>query len=100
MSLYGSVPLVQSIGVNGSFGFFWMNAAETWVDVEKVSGGGDSMVGSLLNSVFNSGGSDYIDTHWMSGTVSIILIFPYKLSYIRVCISVCPIYYPLLFTGI
>lgn len=69
MSLYGAVPLVYSLGVNGSNGFFWMNAAETWVDVEKVSGGGDSVVGSLLNSVFNSGGSDYIDTHWVSGNI-------------------------------
>ena len=70
MALYGSVPLVQSIGVNGTNGFFWMNAAETWVDVEKVSGGGDSVVGSLFNSVFNSGSSDYIDTHWISGTLN------------------------------
>ena len=68
MALYGAVPLVQSIGSNGSSGFFWMNAAETWVDVEKVTGGGESMVGSILNKVFNSGGSAYIDTHWMSGS--------------------------------
>ena len=74
MSLYGAVPLVHSLGINGSSGFFWMNAAETWVDVEKVSGGGDSVVGSLLNSVFNSRGSDYIDTHWVSGKILILCI--------------------------
>ncbi|XP_031625087.1 neutral alpha-glucosidase AB-like isoform X1 [Contarinia nasturtii] len=33
MALYGSVPVIYGHGTKGTAGVFWMNAAETWVDI-------------------------------------------------------------------
>ncbi|XP_031633409.1 neutral alpha-glucosidase AB-like [Contarinia nasturtii] len=35
MALYGSVPIIYGHGINGTVGVFWMNSAETWVDIHK-----------------------------------------------------------------
>lgn len=37
MSLYGAVPMVISHGVNSTNGVFWLNSAETWVDITTSS---------------------------------------------------------------
>jgi alpha 1,3-glucosidase len=38
MSLYGSVPVLHAQGANGAASVFWLNAAETWIDIERVEG--------------------------------------------------------------
>ena len=35
MALYASIPYVMSHNAKRSSGVFWLNAAETWVDVRK-----------------------------------------------------------------
>lgn len=35
MTLYGSIPLMQAHRKDSTVGVFWLNAAETWVDITK-----------------------------------------------------------------
>lgn len=35
MTLYGTIPYMQAHRKNSSVAVFWLNAAETWVDIEK-----------------------------------------------------------------
>ena len=35
MTLYGAIPLMYAHRKRSSVGVFWMNAAETWIDIEK-----------------------------------------------------------------
>lgn len=35
MTLYGAIPLMQAHKKNSTVGVFWLNAAETWVDIVK-----------------------------------------------------------------
>ena len=35
MALYGHVPFMMAHSSNHSAGMFWLNSAETWIDVEK-----------------------------------------------------------------
>lgn len=35
MTLYGSIPFMQAHRKDSSVGIFWLNAAETWVDITK-----------------------------------------------------------------
>ncbi|ORY06296.1 hypothetical protein K493DRAFT_252011 [Basidiobolus meristosporus CBS 931.73] len=37
MALYGSIPFMMAHGKDRTVGVFWMNAAETWIDIEKES---------------------------------------------------------------
>ncbi|KAJ2357628.1 hypothetical protein GGF43_001344 [Coemansia sp. RSA 2618] len=53
MALYGSVPLMLAHSADATSGVLWLNAAETWVDVEHVRGG-----------LFRRGAA--VDTHWIS----------------------------------
>lgn len=49
MALYGSVPLIVAHSAQRTSGIFWLNAAETWVDISSNTAG---KVGP--NSVFFS----------------------------------------------
>ena len=59
MSLYGAIPLMQAHRKGSTVGVFWLNSAETWIDIGKAK----SSVGSL-----GVGGSGKMDTktHWIS----------------------------------
>src|SRR5271156_3381051 len=35
MSLYGSIPFMQAHRKDSTVGVFWLNAAETWIDIIK-----------------------------------------------------------------
>jgi len=35
MALYGSIPVMLAHSVAQTVGVFWMNAAETWVDISS-----------------------------------------------------------------
>ena len=56
MALYGSIPLIHAHGKSGSAGVFWINSAETWVDITK----------DKKNILSFSTGKTNMHTHWMS----------------------------------
>ena len=39
MTLYGSIPFMQAHKSNSTAGVFWLNGAETWIDIEKSRAG-------------------------------------------------------------
>jgi alpha 1,3-glucosidase len=39
MALYGAIPYMQAHRAGSSVGVFWLNGAETWIDVEKKAPG-------------------------------------------------------------
>ncbi|KIW57882.1 hypothetical protein PV05_02438 [Exophiala xenobiotica] len=60
MTLYGSIPFLQAHRTDSTVGIFWLNAAETWVDITKSTHGGNPLTLGL------SGGVVDTHTHWMS----------------------------------
>lgn len=48
MALYGSVPLIVAHNAQRTSGIFWLNAAETWVDISSNTAG---KVGLCYNCV-------------------------------------------------
>lgn len=61
MTLYGSIPFMQAHRKDSTVGVFWLNVAETWVDIVK---GKQSM-----NPLSISKGSKMTtQTHWISET--------------------------------
>ncbi|KAL2040702.1 hypothetical protein N7G274_006681 [Stereocaulon virgatum] len=59
MTLYGSIPFMQAHRGDSTVGVFWLNAAETWVDIVK------RKVSSNPLSLGIGGTSD-TETHWFS----------------------------------
>ncbi|CAF1072528.1 unnamed protein product, partial [Didymodactylos carnosus] len=68
MALYGSVPYILAHNEQASVGFFWLNAAEGWVDISN-----DKLnTKNLLSTIKNFFGSTKVQnevpeitTHWM-----------------------------------
>ncbi|CCC10772.1 hypothetical protein SMACR_04391 [Sordaria macrospora] len=61
MTLYGSIPFLQAHRKDSSVGIFWLNAAETWVDITKEKESKNPLalgIGSKTNT----------NTHWISET--------------------------------
>ena len=61
MALYAAIPFMMGHNKDKTVGIFWLNAAETWIDVKKSTSG---VLGSLSNMVSSS--KPRTDTHWMS----------------------------------
>uniref|UniRef100_A0A672URV7 Glucosidase II alpha subunit n=1 Tax=Strigops habroptila TaxID=2489341 RepID=A0A672URV7_STRHB len=61
MALYGSVPLLLAHSARRTLGIFWLNAAETWVDISSNTGGGET---------------PQTDVRWMSesGVIDVFLL--------------------------
>lgn len=59
MTLYGAIPFMQAHRKGSSVGVFWLNAAETWVDIVKSKGKTNP-----LN--LGPGSKTSTDTHWIS----------------------------------
>lgn len=59
MTLYGSIPFMQAQRKDSTVGIFWLNAAETWVDIKK-----DSTAQKAPGFMGNSWSDTY--THWFS----------------------------------
>lgn len=62
MTLYGSIPFMQAHKKDSTVGVFWLNAAETWVDIVKSKHGANPLTLGL------SGGVVDTHTHWISET--------------------------------
>lgn len=56
MAMYGSIPFMQAHKAGGSAGVFWMNAADTYIDIVKTKSDNDKFL-NLLQST---------QTHWIS----------------------------------
>lgn len=56
MAMYGSIPFMQAHKVGGSAGIFWMNAADTYVDIIKTQSANDKFLNALQST----------QTHWIS----------------------------------
>ncbi|KAK3988617.1 2 subunit alpha glucosidase [Cladorrhinum sp. PSN332] len=59
MTLYGAIPFLQAHRKGSSVGVFWLNAAETWVDVVKAKDSKNPLALGL-------GSKTTTRTHWMS----------------------------------
>lgn len=59
MTLYGSIPFMQAQKKDSTVGVFWLNAAETWIDVTKSTSLANPLsLGTLSQTTTN--------THWIS----------------------------------
>ncbi|ORY79023.1 glycosyl hydrolases family 31-domain-containing protein [Protomyces lactucae-debilis] len=56
MALYGSIPFMQAHKLGSDVGIFWLNGAETWIDIQKTSN----------NPLSFSKQSQSTQTHWVS----------------------------------
>lgn len=59
MTLYGSIPFMQAHRKDSTVGVFWLNAAETWVDIVKSTASANPL--SL-----GVGGKTTTQSHWFS----------------------------------
>lgn len=62
MALYGSVPMMVAHSVDSTVGLLWLNAAETWIDIESSESG----VVGLLSNLVSGDQAKSRQTHWMS----------------------------------
>ncbi|RMZ86491.1 hypothetical protein DV736_g6282, partial [Chaetothyriales sp. CBS 134916] len=60
MTLYGAIPFMQAHRKGSSVGVFWLNAAESWVDIVKVKHAINPQSQSLRGYLVDT------KTHWMS----------------------------------
>ena len=59
MTLYGAIPFMQAQKKGSTVGIFWLNAAETWIDITKASTSANPLslgIGSTVTT----------QTHWIS----------------------------------
>ena len=68
MALYASVPFVMAHKEDASVGLFWLNAAETWIDVSKFTTGSEDTRDAWGSLDFGSSKANVskVETHWMS----------------------------------
>ncbi|XP_054648426.1 neutral alpha-glucosidase AB isoform X2 [Dunckerocampus dactyliophorus] len=65
MALYGSVPVMLAHNAQRTTGIFWLNAAETWVDISSNTAG-KTVFGKMLDYVQGSSEIPQTDVHWIS----------------------------------
>lgn len=75
MALYGSVPLLLAHRPRLSLGLFWLNAAETWVDIGSNTAG-KTLFGKLLDYMQGGGETPQTEVRWMSesGVIDVFLL--------------------------
>ncbi|KAK6632383.1 hypothetical protein RUM44_007425 [Polyplax serrata] len=73
MSLYAAVPIFVAHGPRITAGVFWLNSAETWIDV--MSKGDQNMLSSIVNLVSGSNSKPEVDAHFMSESGIIDVFF-------------------------
>ncbi|KAM8938957.1 neutral alpha-glucosidase AB isoform 1-T1 [Pelodytes ibericus] len=75
MALYGSVPLLLAHNVHRTLGIFWLNAAETWVDISSNTAG-KTLLGKMLQYMQGGGETPQTDVRWMSesGIIDVFLL--------------------------
>ncbi|XP_054997010.1 neutral alpha-glucosidase AB isoform X1 [Sorex araneus] len=75
MALYGSVPVLLGHSAHRDLGIFWLNAAETWVDISSNTAG-KTLFGKMLDYLQGSGETPQTDVRWMSesGIIDVFLM--------------------------
>ncbi|MBZ3887883.1 Neutral alpha-glucosidase AB, partial [Sciurus carolinensis] len=75
MALYGSVPVLLAHNPHRDLGIFWLNAAETWVDISSNTAG-KTLFGKMLDYLQGSGETPQTDVRWMSesGIIDVFLM--------------------------
>ncbi|XP_069501286.1 neutral alpha-glucosidase AB isoform X2 [Ambystoma mexicanum] len=75
MALYGSVPLLLAHNIHHTMGIFWLNAAETWVDISSNTAG-KTLFGKMLDYMHGGGETPQTDVRWMSesGIIDVFLL--------------------------
>ncbi|XP_072023564.1 neutral alpha-glucosidase AB-like isoform X2 [Amphiura filiformis] len=74
MALYGSVPYMIAHNTAQTIGLFWLNAAETWIDISSNTAD-KSMFGRVLEFVKGDSEVPQVDTHWFSESGIIDVFF-------------------------
>lgn len=59
MTLYGSIPFMQAHKKDSTVGVFWLNTAETWIDIEKKTSAANRKALGVSDQ-------STTETHWMS----------------------------------
>ncbi|XP_076015650.1 neutral alpha-glucosidase AB isoform X3 [Genypterus blacodes] len=65
MALYGAVPVMLAHNAEQTMGIFWLNAAETWVDISSNTAG-KTVFGKMLDYVQGSSETPQTDVRWIS----------------------------------
>ncbi|XP_010896653.1 neutral alpha-glucosidase AB [Esox lucius] len=65
MALYGAIPVMLSHSPQRTMGLFWLNAAETWVDISSNTAG-KTVFGQMLDYVQGSSETPQTDVRWIS----------------------------------
>lgn len=75
MALYGSVPVLLAHSAQRDLGIFWLNAAETWVDISSNTAG-KTLFGKMMDYLQGSGETPQTDVRWMSesGIIDVFLM--------------------------
>ncbi|XP_058518880.1 neutral alpha-glucosidase AB isoform X3 [Ochotona princeps] len=75
MALYGSVPVLLAHNAHRDLGIFWLNAAETWVDISSNTAG-KTLFGKMMDYLQGSGETPQTDVRWMSesGIIDVFLM--------------------------
>ncbi|XP_041037951.1 neutral alpha-glucosidase AB-like isoform X1 [Carcharodon carcharias] len=75
MALYGAVPLLLAHNIRRTLGIFWLNAAETWVDISSNTAG-KTLFGKMLDYVQGANEIPQTDVRWISesGIIDVFLL--------------------------
>ncbi|XP_077143628.1 neutral alpha-glucosidase AB isoform X3 [Ranitomeya variabilis] len=75
MALYGAVPLLLAHNVQRTLGIFWLNAAETWVDISSNTAG-KTLLGKMLQYMQGGDETPQTDVRWMSesGIIDVFIL--------------------------
>uniref|UniRef100_A0A3B4EFU1 Neutral alpha-glucosidase AB n=1 Tax=Pygocentrus nattereri TaxID=42514 RepID=A0A3B4EFU1_PYGNA len=81
MALYGAVPVMLAHNAQRTMGIFWLNAAETWVDISSNTAG-KTVFGKMLDFVQGSSETPQTDVRWISesGIIDVFIMLGPKPS--------------------
>ncbi|XP_016332105.1 neutral alpha-glucosidase AB-like [Sinocyclocheilus anshuiensis] len=81
MALYGSIPVMLAHNTQRTMGIFWLNAAETWVDISSNTAG-KTVFGKMLDFVQGSSEKPQTDVRWISesGIIDVFIMLGPKPS--------------------
>uniref|UniRef100_A0A8C7H374 Glucosidase II alpha subunit n=1 Tax=Oncorhynchus kisutch TaxID=8019 RepID=A0A8C7H374_ONCKI len=66
MALYGAIPVMLSHSAQRTMGIFWLNAAETWVDISSNTAGKVRHTHTHIREKPNTPSYPYSDVRWIS----------------------------------
>ncbi|XP_071962090.1 neutral alpha-glucosidase AB-like [Antedon mediterranea] len=75
MALYGAIPYMLAHNTERTIGLFWLNAAETWVDISSNTAD-RTLFGKMFDLVKGGGDIPQVDTHWFSesGIIDVFIL--------------------------